>query len=165
MKIKICGITNLEDALAATQAGADYLGLNFHPKSPRYVTVAQAQAIVAGVRWQYRDKAPKSVGIFVNTPPAQVRYMLYTAGLDYAQLHGDEGPEQLAEQRGAALKLYVRGRWTRRWLLPPAMPASAHRAAQTCCSTRTIQVSTGGPACALTGQQLPSLPAVCPACC
>ncbi len=78
MKIKICGITNLEDALAATQAGADYLGLNFHPKSPRYVTVAQAQAIVAGLRRQYRDKAPKSVGIFVNTPPAQVRYILYS---------------------------------------------------------------------------------------
>ena len=104
MKVKICGITNLEDALAATQAGADFLGFNFHPKSPRYVTVAQAQAIVAGLRRQYREKAPKSVGIFVNMPPAQVRYVLYTAGLDYAQLHGDEGPEQLAEQRGRGFK-------------------------------------------------------------
>ena len=62
MKVKICGITNLEDALAATQAGADFLGFIFHPKSPRYVTVEQAQAIVAGVRRQYREKAPQVRG-------------------------------------------------------------------------------------------------------
>ena len=104
MKIKICGITNLEDGLAAAQAGADFIGFIFHPQSARYVTVAQAQAVVTGVRRQYRAKAPKSVGVFVNTPPAQVRYVLYTAGLDYAQLHGDEGPEQLAEQRGRGYK-------------------------------------------------------------
>jgi phosphoribosylanthranilate isomerase len=104
MKVKICGITNLEDALAATQAGADYLGFIFHPKSPRYVTVEQAQAIVGGVRRQYRDKAPKSVGVFVNASPEQVRYTLYTVGLHCAQLHGDEGAEALAAQRGRAYK-------------------------------------------------------------
>jgi phosphoribosylanthranilate isomerase len=104
MKIKICGITNLEDALAAVQAGADYLGFIFHPKSPRYVSVAQAQAIVGGVRRQYRDKRPKGVGVFVNASPAQVRYTLYTAGLHFAQLHGDEGPEAVAAQRGRAYK-------------------------------------------------------------
>lgn len=104
LKIKICGITSLEDGLAAAQAGADYLGFVFHPQSPRYVTAAQAQAITAGVRRQFREKAPRGVGVFVNTPPAQVRYVLYTAGLHYAQLHGDEGPEQLAEQRGRAYK-------------------------------------------------------------
>lgn len=104
MKVKICGITNLEDALAAKQAGADLLGFIFHPKSPRYVTVEQAQAIVAGVRRQYREKAPESVGVFVNAPPREVRYVLYMAGLNYAQLHGDEMPEELAEQRGRGYK-------------------------------------------------------------
>ncbi len=104
MKIKICGITNLQDGLAAAQAGADFLGFIFHARSPRFVTVEQAQAIVGGVRRQFRNQAPKFVGVFVNTPPAQVRYALYTAGLDYAQLHGDEGPEQLAEQRGRSYK-------------------------------------------------------------
>ncbi len=104
MKIKICGITNLDDGLAAAQAGADFIGFIFHPKSARFVTIEQAQAIAAGVRRQFREKAPKSVGVFVNTTPAQVRYVLYTAGLDYAQLHGDEEPEQLAEQRGRGYK-------------------------------------------------------------
>jgi phosphoribosylanthranilate isomerase len=104
MKVKICGVTNLEDALAATQAGADFLGFIFHPKSPRYVRVEQAQAIVTGVRRQYREKAPKTVGVFVNALPNQVRYVLYTAGLNYAQLHGDETPEELAEQRGRSYK-------------------------------------------------------------
>jgi phosphoribosylanthranilate isomerase len=104
MKVKICGITNLEDALAATQAGADYLGFIFHRKSPRYVTVEQAQAIVAGVRRQYREKAPQYVGVFVNMPPKRVRCVLYTAGLNYAQLHGDETPGELAEQRGRSYK-------------------------------------------------------------
>jgi phosphoribosylanthranilate isomerase len=104
MKVKICGVTNLEDALAATQAGADFLGFIFHSKSPRYVSVEQAQAIVTGVRRQYREKAPKTVGVFVNALPKQVRYVLYTAGLNYAQLHGDETPEELAEQRGRSYK-------------------------------------------------------------
>jgi phosphoribosylanthranilate isomerase len=104
MKVKICGMTNLEDALAAAQVGADFLGFIFYSKSPRFVTVEQAQAIVAGVRRQYREKAPRYVGVFVNTSPRQVRSVLYTAGLHYAQLHGDETVEELAEQRGRGYK-------------------------------------------------------------
>jgi phosphoribosylanthranilate isomerase len=114
LKIKICGITSLDDGMAAALVGANYLGFIFHPKSPRYVTAGQAQAIAAGVRRQLRAKAPKFVGVFVNTPPEQVRYVLYTAGLHYAQLHGDEGPEQLVAQRGRAFKAFR-----------PASPAAA----------------------------------------
>lgn len=104
MKIKICGITNLEDGLAAAQAGADLLGFIFHPKSSRYVTAAEAQAIMAGVRWQLGRTAPRGVGVFVNASPELVRYVLYTAGLDYAQLHGDEAAGEVVAQRGRAYK-------------------------------------------------------------
>ncbi len=104
MKIKICGITNLEDGLAAAQAGAHFLGFIFHPKSARFVTVEQAQSVMAGVRRQYREQTPAGVGVFVNAAPAHVRHVLYTAGLTYAQLHGDEGPGEVQAQRGRAYK-------------------------------------------------------------
>jgi phosphoribosylanthranilate isomerase len=104
MKIKICGITNVEDGLAAAQAGADFLGFIFYPKSPRYVTVAQAQGVMATVRRQFRAQAPRGVGVFVNAAPSTVQYTLYTAGLAYAQLHGDELPADITAQRGRAYK-------------------------------------------------------------
>lgn len=104
MKVKICGITNIEDGLAAAGAGADFLGFIFHPQSPRYVSVAQAGAIVAAVRRQFRQQAPRGVGVFVNATPEEVRCTLYTAGLAYAQLHGDEAPADILAQRGRAYK-------------------------------------------------------------
>ncbi len=104
MKIKICGITTVEDGLAAAGAGADFLGFIFYPKSSRYVTFEQAGAVMAAVRRQFRQAAPQGVGVFVNAPPAVVRQALYTAGLAYAQLHGDEGPEAVTAQRGRAYK-------------------------------------------------------------
>lgn len=104
MKVKICGITSVEDGLAAAEAGADFLGFIFHPKSARYVSIDGAQAIMAAVRRQFRPHEPQGVGVFVNTPPAQVQYVLYTAGLAYAQLHGDEGAANVAALRGRAYK-------------------------------------------------------------
>lgn len=104
MKIKICGITNVEDGLVAAQAGADYLGFIFYARSTRCVTVAQAQAVMAAVRRQGGARSPQGVGVFVNTPPAAVRHILYSAGLAYAQLHGDEGPAEMVMQRGRAFK-------------------------------------------------------------
>ncbi len=104
MKIKICGITNVEDALAATQAGADFLGFIFYARSARCVTVEQAQAIMARVRRQYGPQMPDGVGVFVDAPAAEVRSTLYTAGLGYAQLHGDESSAQVSAQRGRAYK-------------------------------------------------------------
>lgn len=108
MKVKICGITNIEDGLAAAQAGADFLGLNFYPQSPCDATVAEA-----GLLWR-RCAASSGrlrrlgVGVFVNATPEQVRYTLYTAGLAYAQLHGDETPADIAAQRGRATRRLAR---------------------------------------------------------
>ena len=87
--IKICGITNLDDALAAVAAGADALGFNFYKPSPRYITPQQAREIV--------EQLPESVltvGVFVNEgSPADVRNIANEAGLKALQLHGDESPE------------------------------------------------------------------------
>ncbi|MCC7362268.1 MAG: phosphoribosylanthranilate isomerase [Anaerolineales bacterium] len=102
MHIKICGLTNRPDVLAAVDAGADYLGFNFYPRSPRYVTPeACAQLVDELAR---RDAAVTTVGIFVNEPAAEVALKLDYCGLDLAQLHGDETLEQLTRLRGRAFK-------------------------------------------------------------
>lgn len=83
MILKVCGITNPSDADAAIAGGANSIGFNFYPKSPRYVGPAIAAAIStpAGVR---------RVGVFVNEPRARVEEIARLARLDVAQLHGDE---------------------------------------------------------------------------
>jgi len=83
--VKVCGITNAEDAQAAVEAGAGALGFNFYPKSPRFVTAGQAAAIAAGV-----PAGVLKVGVFVNESPARVAEICREAGLDIAQLHGNE---------------------------------------------------------------------------
>ncbi len=87
MMVKVCGITNREDALAAAEGGASALGFNFYPRSPRYVTPEVAagimQALPPGV-WK--------VGVFVNAPAREIARVRAVAGLDVAQLHGDETP-------------------------------------------------------------------------
>jgi phosphoribosylanthranilate isomerase len=92
VRVKICGITNAADALAAIDAGANVLGFNFYEKSPRLVSEAEAARIRA--RLPARVKA---VGIFVNAWPADVIAMGKSLKLDAAQLHGDETPETVAE--------------------------------------------------------------------
>lgn len=86
--IKICGMTNLDDALAATDAGANALGFIFYPKSPRYVTLETAAAIVAKV-----PQPIEKVGVFVNETAERVRDTVKEAGLTAVQLHGDESTE------------------------------------------------------------------------
>jgi len=86
--IKICGITNLDDALAATEAGADALGFVFYAKSPRFVSLESARSIVAGVP-QHIEK----VGVFVNQAADDVRDAVKQVGLTAVQLHGDESME------------------------------------------------------------------------
>ncbi len=93
--VKICGITNLEDARCAAEAGADFLGFVFYPQSPRFVTLAQAAAITRAVRREFGASAPRCVGVFVNEPVECVWAALDHAGLDLAQLHGDESPEEV----------------------------------------------------------------------
>jgi phosphoribosylanthranilate isomerase len=87
--VKVCGITNLEDALAALEAGADMLGFNFYARSPRCVAPADARRVI--------EQAPEGltcVGVFVNEPsPEDVLRIARESGVSAAQLHGDETPE------------------------------------------------------------------------
>lgn len=84
-RIKVCGITRVEDALAAAHAGADAIGLVFYTPSPRAVTPAQAAAIVAAL-----PPFITSVGLFVDADAAYVREVLAQVPLDLLQFHGDE---------------------------------------------------------------------------
>ena len=86
--IKICGITNLDDALAATDAGANALGFVFYKKSPRHVTLETARSIVAKL-----PKRMEKVGLFVNETVDHVRDTAQQLGLTAVQLHGDESTE------------------------------------------------------------------------
>jgi phosphoribosylanthranilate isomerase len=95
MKIKICGITNIEDARVAIEAGADMLGFNFYAKSPRYITPEKVGEIAAEIRSS--GHKPLLVGVFVNSPLEEVRSILEIASIDLAQLHGDE-PVNVVEQ-------------------------------------------------------------------
>jgi phosphoribosylanthranilate isomerase len=88
LKVKICGITNVDDALAAVGAGADALGFNFYRKSPRYVTPEEARRIVERVPGRVL-----CVGVFVNEEADEVRRVVASAGLGAAQLHGDESAD------------------------------------------------------------------------
>jgi len=101
-KIKICGITNLNDALAAIDAGADLLGFNFYPKSPRYIDIGICRGITSKLR--HRSAHVVFVGVFVNTSVAEIHATLETCGLELAQLHGDEPPEMLEALNGRAFK-------------------------------------------------------------
>jgi phosphoribosylanthranilate isomerase len=91
--IKICGITSVEDALAAVAAGADALGFNFYKPSPRYVTPQTAREIVAQL-----PLSVLTVGVFVNEEsPQAVRNIANEAGVTALQLHGDESPSYCRE--------------------------------------------------------------------
>lgn len=85
VQIKICGITNIEDALAAASAGADALGFVFHPASPRYVTPGKAREFIAAL-----PPSACAVGVFVNLAAVEVLQIAEFCGLDYIQLHGAE---------------------------------------------------------------------------
>lgn len=89
MEIKICGITNAEDAQAAVECGADALGFIFHPPSPRYVSPADAKSIIDSLP----DKPVCKVGVFVNLEHQRIYEISQYCGLDLMQLHGDESPE------------------------------------------------------------------------
>jgi phosphoribosylanthranilate isomerase len=102
MHIKICGLTNLDDTLAALDAGADFLGFNFYAPSPRYITPEACGRIQGELA--RRGSRATGVGVFVNSPSAEVANTLDACGLNLAQLHGDERPEQLTRLWGRAFK-------------------------------------------------------------
>lgn len=104
MRVKICGLTRLDDARAALDAGADLLGFNFYPPSPRCVAPESAASIIARLRTEFAGRAFLAVGVFVNETPERVRATLAQCGLDRAQLHGDETPETVRAAGPAAFK-------------------------------------------------------------
>lgn len=102
-KIKICGIKNVTDALAAMDAGADLIGFNFYPKSPRYIDVGICRDIMSVMR---RYGHVTYVGVFVNASIEETRATIETCGLSLAQLHGDETSEMLRALDGKAFKAF-----------------------------------------------------------
>lgn len=90
VRVKICGLTNLDDSLDAIEAGADYLGFNFYPDSPRFIRPDVAMKIFEEIP----SNIPK-VGVFVNEEVEAVVDFALQANLDILQFHGDETPEQL----------------------------------------------------------------------
>lgn len=84
-RVKICGITNAEDALNAIKYGADAIGLVFYASSPRFVTISQAQQIVAAI-----PPFVSVVALFVNAPTAEIEAVLSQVRIDVLQFHGDE---------------------------------------------------------------------------
>jgi phosphoribosylanthranilate isomerase len=102
MKVKICGITNLDDAHAAIEAGADLLGFNFYAKSSRYLAPEKAREIATQIR--SNGQRPLLVGVFVNSPLEDVRSILEIARIDLAQLHGDEPVNILEQLHGRGFK-------------------------------------------------------------
>jgi phosphoribosylanthranilate isomerase len=87
VRSKICGITRIEDALAAAEAGADAIGLVFYANSPRAVSVQQARAIVAAL-----PPFVTTVGLFVDASSCELGEILEAVPLDLLQFHGDEAP-------------------------------------------------------------------------
>jgi phosphoribosylanthranilate isomerase len=92
--IKVCGLTDRDEALATAAAGAAWIGLNFHPASPRRIEPAAAAAIVAAL-----PPTAEAVGLFVDRPPQEVAALAARVGLRIVQLHGREPPEDLLALR------------------------------------------------------------------
>ena len=99
-KVKICGITNPDDARAALSLGAHALGFVFAP-SPRRVTPERAREIIAGL-----PPLVKTVGVFVNEEPARLKEIMAFCGLDLVQLHGKEPPQTCRELSPRVIKAF-----------------------------------------------------------
>ena len=98
VRVKVCGVTTLDDALVAAAAGADALGFNFWPESPRYLEPARAAEIIALL-----PPFVTAVGVFVNEPARSVERIARAAGVRAVQLHGDEPPQDVDMLAAAGL--------------------------------------------------------------
>lgn len=103
VRVKICGVTTPADARVAAECGADYVGVNFCPDSPRRVSIVQARAIVDALG------ATPAVGVFLDAPPTMVAEVCGHVPLAYLQFHGDEAPEYCAGWPCPVIKA-IRGR-------------------------------------------------------
>ncbi|MBS61059.1 MAG: N-(5'-phosphoribosyl)anthranilate isomerase [Anaerolineaceae bacterium] len=117
MKIKICGLTKIEDAILAVSLGATHIGLNFFPASPRYVDKQTAFSITNTL--SKLENPPIVVGVFVNESELKIRQAIKEVGLQLAQLHGDESPDLIDQLGPVAFKAYRLGKTT----LPNNLPS------------------------------------------
>lgn len=90
VRVKVCGITREADGIAALEAGADFLGLVFYPRSPRYLTPARAAALLTALRRESPPGRVRPIGVFVNAPADEVAALAGDLGLAAVQLHGSE---------------------------------------------------------------------------
>jgi phosphoribosylanthranilate isomerase len=103
--VKVCGVVDPANARMAAEMGADFVGLNFYVRSPRYVDPDRAREIAAAVR----GAGARVVGVFVNHPPAEIEEIDGRVGLDLLQLSGDESPGTVAPFAGRAVKAFRTG--------------------------------------------------------
>lgn len=129
MKIKICGVSNLEDATEISAAGADYIGLIFAEKSPRLVAPESARAIASA------GLSAKLVGVFVDSPADFVRRAVDEYGLSVVQLHGSEDARYVGTLRGLGAEI-----WKAVWL---SSESDADEAAQFPCDKLVVDSSRG----------------------
>jgi phosphoribosylanthranilate isomerase len=110
--VKICGVVDPANARLAVEMGADFLGLNFYPRSPRYVEVERAREIASAVR----GSGVKLVGVFVNRPAPEVEQIESEVGLDLLQFSGDETPDEAAPFAGRSIKAFRGTDGTEEWV-------------------------------------------------
>lgn len=101
VRVKICGITNIEDALASCEYGADAIGFIFHRKSPRFVDPDTAREIVKAI-----PPFVTTVGVFVDEDAGTINDIVKTVGLQVVQLHGNEPPEFCKNIKGKIIKTF-----------------------------------------------------------
>jgi phosphoribosylanthranilate isomerase len=112
VRVKICGVTRVDEAVACARLGAEWIGLNFHPGSPRYVAPEDAAEIVAAL-----PPSARAVGVFVDRTPGEIATIATSLGIGIVQLHGQEPPEDLLELRSfqvvPAFRLAQASDWSR----------------------------------------------------